>query len=120
MILKWGLIIWSMPTNNAEKLKILSPFEDKRTTKEKLKASLEEVNREAISKSPQFDLNTYINEFFKPTTIIGQQLVPFYRKMLRAIPIDERTQVKRIIWDKIKYHIDLEINGNFINLYNEQ
>ena len=120
MILKWGLIIWSMPTNNAEKLKILSPFEDKRTTKEKLKASLEEVNREAISKSPQFDLNTYINEFFRPTTIIGQQLVPFYRKMLRAIPIGERTQVKRIIWDKIKYHIDLEINGNFINLYNEQ
>ena len=63
---------------------------------------LDETCREAISKlNPvPFDLNSYINEVLDLESIIDQELVQFFMKMLRPIPEEERQQLSTNIWEK--------------------
>ena len=68
---------------------------------------LDETCREAISKlnSVPFDLNTYINEVLDLESIIDQELVQFFMKMLRPIPEEERKGLPKNIWKKISPYI---------------
>ena len=64
---------------------------------------LDETCREAISKlNPvPFDLNSYINEVLDLESVIDQELVQFFMKMLRPIPKEERQHLSTNIWEKI-------------------
>ena len=107
LIIQWGLFIWSKkPNDGYPKLDIFSPFDDEKTTEDKFKAMLDETCREAISKlnSVPFDLNSYINEVLdleSINSIIDQELVQFFMKMLRPIPEEERQHLSTNIWEKI-------------------
>ena len=104
LIIQWGLFIWSKkPNDGYPKLDICSPFDDEKTTEDKFKAMLDETCREAISKlnSVPFDLNSYINEVLDIESIIDQELVQFFMKMLRPIPEEERQHLSTNIWEKI-------------------
>ena len=111
LIIQWGLFIWAKKPsegipNFTAKFQIYSPFDDEKTTEDKFKAMLDETCREAISKlnSVTFDLNSYINEVLdleSINSIIDQELVQFFMKMLRPIPEEERQHLSTNIWEKI-------------------
>ena len=70
---------------------------------------LDEMCRKAISKlnSVPFDLNSNINEVLDLESIIDQELVQFFMKMLRPIPEEERQHLSTNIWEKISSCITL-------------
>ena len=110
LIIQWGLFIWSKkPNDGYPKLGICAPFDDEKTTEDKFKAMLDETCREAISKlnSVPFDLNSYINEVLESdsSSVIEQDLVSFFMKMLRPIPEEERKDLSTNIWEKISPYI---------------
>ena len=104
LIIQWGLFIWSKkPNDGYPKLGICAPFDDEKTTEDKFKAMIDETCREAISKlnSVPLDHNSYINELLDLESIIDQELVQFFMKMLRPIPKEERQHLSTNIWEKI-------------------
>ena len=116
MIIKWALFMWpsisNVPWKNDEPpLYILSPFDDGQKTIDKLKQILEEIHQEASV----FDLNTYFNDVFNCASenIFEQELLPFYRKMLRPIPEDERKSVpEQLLLKKIRPLIRILFRGD--------
>ena len=68
---------------------------------------LDKIWLEAISElnSVPFDLNSYINEVLE--SIIDQELVQFFMKMLRPIPEEEEQDLSTNIWEKISPYIVL-------------
>ena len=124
MIIKWALFMWPsisnvpwkhapphMEKNDTPPLYILSPFDDGQKTIDKLKQILEEIHQEASV----FDLNTYFNDVFNCASenIFEQELLPFYRKMLRPIPEDVRKSVpEQLILEKIRPLIRILFRGD--------
>ena len=70
---------------------------------------LNETCLEAISRlnSVPFDFNSYINEVLESdsSSVIEQDLVSFFMKMLRPIPEEERKDLSTNIWEKISPYI---------------
>ena len=114
LIIQWGLFIWAKKPregipNFTAKFQICSPFDEEKTEEDKFKAMLNETCLEAISRlnSVPFDFNSYINEVLESdsSSVIEQDLVSFFMKMLRPIPEEERKDLSTNIWEKISPYI---------------